>query len=766
MEDGEAEEAQRDAITARMRGQDYAGARALLLRTLQTNPRLEGALEMLPVLEVLCCAAATGRGGVDWYRVLQVLPGDDAARIEERYKSIVAQVEPAMGALPGAELALKLVDEAYAVLSDPEKREGFDSSNVFTRFVRSGVVDAPPPGGTVVRSDRVSSLRTKEIRGADGTSNAASYVNRAADRPCFDGRYPFLPNVASSSGTKRMDPCSLGDDGELQSPDGTHVGKRQKSVSEKDVYCVSPSQEDWDACFDDPSPAMEEDLDAHFDDPSGAKEDELCTSKQYEYHNFEEDRAIENFVAGQVWAAYDWERFPRRYGLIVKVLTDKMQLYVSWFKPCPQTPEEKKWSHAGLPLVCGTFIAEEHHISLICPTMFCHQIFTDNPNQDLEVYPQEGEVWAIYSNWDIGWYTDPRMWKSSAFSIVEILTSYSSESGCTVAHLVKVDGHGSVFQRRFKSGTEHLLQIHRDNLITFSHRIPSFRFTSEAGTMFELEHSTVPENIRQENTSACVSYFSELSGLHDDTNGFPETAVAQFSNPSSTSKMEAGSPMQAMMSYNYNTKWSPKDFLEGQIWAVFDSRDRMPRSYVRIIHVVSYTSVFVLKLEPHPMLNEEIQWVEDGLPVASGVFRAGTQTSYKDIWEFSHPVECDWSAKRSFYRIFPQKGEIWAMLKNWKITLNSTDIDKCEPRMVEILSDYSDENGVNVCSLARVKSCFTFFHRVVMEDFHLTRWISRSEMLSFSHRVPAFVIVDIKDHDIPKGSWHLEPSALPTRIIH
>jgi hypothetical protein len=33
----------------------------VLLQTLQTNPRLEGALEMLPVLEVLCCAAA-GRG--------------------------------------------------------------------------------------------------------------------------------------------------------------------------------------------------------------------------------------------------------------------------------------------------------------------------------------------------------------------------------------------------------------------------------------------------------------------------------------------------------------------------------------------------------------------------------------------------------------------------------------------------------------------------------------------------------------------------------
>jgi hypothetical protein len=36
MEDGETEEAQRDTITARMRAQDYVGARALLLWTLQT----------------------------------------------------------------------------------------------------------------------------------------------------------------------------------------------------------------------------------------------------------------------------------------------------------------------------------------------------------------------------------------------------------------------------------------------------------------------------------------------------------------------------------------------------------------------------------------------------------------------------------------------------------------------------------------------------------------------------------------------------------
>jgi hypothetical protein len=50
--------------------------------------------------------------------------------------------------------------------------------------------------------------------------------------------------------------------------------------------------------------------------------------------------------------------------------------------------------------------------------------------------------------------------------------------------------------------------------------------------MFEPDHYAVPENMNQENITACISHLSELSCLHDDTNGFPETVVAQFSNPS------------------------------------------------------------------------------------------------------------------------------------------------------------------------------------------------------------------------------------------
>ncbi|KAM3335056.1 hypothetical protein ACQJBY_029455 [Aegilops geniculata] len=668
MEDGDGEAA-REAIAARMRGGDYTGARTLLLETLQTNPGLDGAVEMLAVLEVLCAAPA-GRPP-HWYRALQVLPGDGAAAIEARHRALLAQLEPVRDALPGTDLALRLVDEAYKVLSDPARRASFDSSNT-----------------------------------AGGSVKQMAVVN--------------CSNVASSSKTKRTDHCFLGDDGEFELHEENHADKKLKSVWEKDVYSVSSSEEDPNGCFADLSDAIQ-------DDP--------CSSQQYDYHNFEEDRLIQQFATGQIWAGYDWEKFPRRYARINKVLTDKMQLYVSWFKPCPQSHEEKNWLSASLPFVCGTFIVEERQISLSSISMFSHEISRDTLNQQLKVFPRQGEVWAIYSDWDIGWCNNPEMRKKSAFSVVEILTSYSEDSGCTVAPLVKVGGFRSVFQR----------------------------FTHEAGTVLELEHSIVPENLRHQNTLASVTPLSPLSGLDSDTNGFHEAAVAQFSS-ASTSNLGSGISQQGVM--NYNNKLSPEDFMEGQIWAVYDARDRMPRSYVRIIHVVSDATVFVLKLEPHPMLNEEIRWVEDGLPVACGVFRAGTGTTYKDVSAFSHPVQCDWSLKKSFYRIFPKKGEIWAMYNNWKITLNSTDIDKCEPRMVEILSDYTDENGVNVCSLTRVKGCLSFFQRALLEGFHLTKWISKSEMLSFSHRVPAFVVIEIRERDIPQGSWHLEPSALPLRSIH
>ncbi|GJM92000.1 hypothetical protein PR202_ga08423 [Eleusine coracana subsp. coracana] len=355
---------------------------------------------MLYVLEVLCAAGEAHPGrGVDWYRVLQVLPGDADARIEAQYRNIVAHVEPVAGDLPGAGSALRLVNEAYAVLSDPDKRARFNSRDKFAEFVISVGFDRPTVDNKAVDSrSKLNGLHTKDIRTLDVTNKAISNVQHT-NNSCSDRRNSHLSNVANSSKTKTMDPGFHGDDVESQLASSSRVNR-------------------MDPCF-------------HGDDGELLSPDKNPIDKKKR----SDDRAIECFAVGQVWAAYDWDKFPRRYALIT----------------------------------------------------------------------EKGEIWAIYSDWDIGWCSDSVMWKKSAFSVVEILTSYSKRI-----------------------------------------RIPSFRLTHEVGAMFELEHSAVPENRPDQNTLACAVPLTRLPGFHSDTNGSSEAAVSQFSNLSS-SNMDLGAPQQGMI---------------------------------------------------------------------------------------------------------------------------------------------------------------------------------------------------------------------------
>ncbi|CAD5176791.1 unnamed protein product [Musa acuminata subsp. malaccensis] len=162
------------------------------------------------------------------------------------------------------------------------------------------------------------------------------------------------------------------------------------------------------------------------------------------------------------------------------------------------------------------------------------------------------------------------------------------------------------------------------------------------------------------------------------------------------------------------------------------------------------------------MIDEEIQWVEENLPLACGIFRAGNVGNL-DMSRFSHIVKCDSSKKQSFYRIFPKKGEIWAAYKNWNNNWKDFNFVGFLCQVVEILSDFSKESGTSICSLVEVEGCVTFFVRKLHEGFQLTKQLQRLEMLSFSHGIPTFTVVGIKNHAIPKGSWHLELDALPPR---
>uniref|UniRef100_M1C3B6 DNAJ heat shock N-terminal domain-containing protein n=1 Tax=Solanum tuberosum TaxID=4113 RepID=M1C3B6_SOLTU len=78
-------------------------------------------------------------------------------------------------------------------------------------------------------------------------------------------------------------------------------------------------------------------------------------------------------------------------------------------------------------------------------------------------------------------------------------------------------------------------------------------------------------------------------------------------------------------------------FKVGQVWAVYDTLDAMPRFYAIIRKILS--PAFKLRitwLEPDPLNEDETKWLSEGLPASCGTFRLGNLEDIEDHPIFSH----------------------------------------------------------------------------------------------------------------------------------
>ncbi|XP_022760474.1 uncharacterized protein LOC111306805 [Durio zibethinus] len=208
-------------------------------------------------------------------------------------------------------------------------------------------------------------------------------------------------------------------------------------------------------------------------------------------------------------------------------------------------------------------------------------------------------------------------------------------------------------------------------------------------------------------------------------------------------------------------------FSAGQIWALYDTLDAMPRFYARIRKV--FYSGFKLRitwLEPDPDDENEIQWVSEGLPVSCGKFKHGVSENTEDRLMFSHLLYWEKGTCRDTYKIFPRKGETWALFKNWNIQWKSgTGTEqKFEYEFVEILSEDAEGVGIRVAYLTKVKGFVSVFCQMSKDGVD-TFLIPPNELFRFSHKVPSFVLTGEERKGVPKGSFELDPASLPEEIV-
>ncbi|KAL2939653.1 DnaJ-like protein subfamily B member 14 [Bienertia sinuspersici] len=413
-------------------------------------------------------------------------------------------------------------------------------------------------------------------------------------------------------------------------------------------------------------------------------------SNDEDIYNFGSRKKAIAFEVGQIWAAYDSEILPRKYAHINYVSESPFRLDVTWLRPIPKTDNETKWCEVKLPVVCGLFDLQEDEESLFDSSTLSHLVpCTSSPTYDeFEILPQEDELWAVYKDWKpLYWLENPEARKGCSLQVVQILEGYSNQKGILVVPLIKVNGSNNVFERVTEIGRERGFTIPSNHLYRFSHQLSACKL--EGGKLIRVS-----------------------SGMPNQDTSFidPSTSLEPTISCSSSSR-SAGN------NNSLKVEWTGEDFAIGQVWAMYDGPDNMPRQYAVVNRVFSNEAVEVTYLEPHPnpMDNEEISWIEENLP---------------------------------------------KLEQKWK----QQDFGNHHCRIVEIVSDFAENSGLQIANLEEVPGYKTFFQKQVGDGFALNQVIPRSEMLSFSHRIEAFVVPGVEAYGIPECSWHLEPDALPPLV--
>ncbi|KAH9626622.1 hypothetical protein KSS87_015286 [Heliosperma pusillum] len=208
-------------------------------------------------------------------------------------------------------------------------------------------------------------------------------------------------------------------------------------------------------------------------------------------------------------------------------------------------------------------------------------------------------------------------------------------------------------------------------------------------------------------------------------------------------------------------------FRENQVWAGYDNDDGMPRFYA-LIHEVVSMDPFELKLSwLNSRSNAEfstLDWVGRGFSKTCGEFWVGKHETSHLLNSFSHQVKFE-KGPRGVIQIYPRKGDIWALYRYWSPNWDQDIPDELIHvyDMVEVLQDYSDEQGVSVAPILKATNFRTVFHK--QPDPQTVKHIPKEEMFKFSHQVPHHILTGNEKPNAPKGFIELDPAATPLELL-
>ncbi|KAL6002437.1 hypothetical protein ACLOJK_034369 [Asimina triloba] len=223
--------------------------------------------------------------------------------------------------------------------------------------------------------------------------------------------------------------------------------------------------------------------------------------------------------------------------------------------------------------------------------------------------------------------------------------------------------------------------------------------------------------------------------------------------------------------YDFDKDRVERSFKKGQVWAVYDDDDGMPRHYGLIDEVVSVNPFRVRMnwLDLQSNGEEALVTLEKlGFHVSCGRFKVGRKIDVDSVNMFSHLVHCE-RATKDIYRIYPKKGSVWALYHEGAF---DGDVATCTLRhregrhydIVVFLTSYSELHGLSMAYLDKVEGFKTIFNRREIGS-HAIKWLEKDDVQLFSHQIPARKLSGEEAPELPKDCWELDPASLPSDML-
>lgn len=714
---------------------DLVGSKKFALKAQTLFPPLDGISQLISTIDVYLAADSRVCGERDLYAVLGVSPSADDESIKKQYRRLALLLHPDKNRCVGAEGAFQYVNEAFNVLSDRVKRLMYDQKRNIRVAKKQNVATTGAGGSSGTTNGIYGHTKHAESKArARATQTAARVPPRPASRPKTQLRtfwtcctlckmqYEYLRiymnhNLLCPNCKKPFLALETAHPGSSKAPfPATATETANTGPSNMPFPATEAVHTDSSKM---PSQSTET---AH---PGSSTHGDASTAKKFKWGPFDRTAGAASARATAEEAAYAAGKVSQAYGF-VKRTREEAQAALKRereevIKKRSEGSMKKRSSNAAENVNVNTGLGGKNHTQ-----------------QSSNKRMRTGE--RVFTNG----------FGSSGSSQIP---GQHLNSSLFRASLLKLDYKGMLLKKGLSYVQRKQDELKMQDMAKVKKKQ---KLVDEKDAMqVEREKGNAPKADENEEVK------SGKNGENDDISD--STAHNQHDKLVS---MDVPDPEF----HDFDGDRIEKLFKPDQIWATYDDEDGMPRFYSFIQKVISVNPFKIKMAYLSSRTNSEfgdLNWVSHGFAKTCGEFRLGRPELNNTVNMFSHQVKWE-KGPKGVVTIFPQKGDIWALYRNWSPDWdeNTPDETMYKYDMVEILEEYNEKTGISVAPLVKVHG----FKAVFRQDPDLAnvKRVPIEEMFRFSHQVPSYrLTADDAGANGPKliGCLELDPAATPLELL-